>query len=127
MGTNNTNNVSVKVKKLAEAIFEECKKDGEPVTFEEAVEMAEMEIQAKTEVKRYEQADTPKEKKPKIRKVDETKKRLLDDFRVLLEGLQADIISVKTETEINFDFEGDNYTIKLTRHKPKKNNNFCIY
>ena len=109
----------MKKEDLILAIMKECEADGEPVTREEAEEMAEMEIKAGN-VKRYEQSDKPRKKAVKERKVDETKKRLLADVRVLLEGLGASEVKVKTETEIAFLFDGDRYTFKLTKHRPPK-------
>lgn len=100
-------------------IMKECEQDGEPVTRAEAEEMAEMEIKAGG-VKRYEQSEKPRKKVQKERKVDETKKHLLDCTRVLLEGLGAEQVTVKTETEIAFLFGGDSYTMKLTKHRPPK-------
>lgn len=105
--------------KLIEKIMKECEQDGEPVTREEAEEMAEMEIKANG-IKRYEKSDKPRKAVKKERKVDETKKRILMDCKVLLEGLGAEIVSVKTETEISFTFEGEEYGLKLTKHRPKK-------
>lgn len=106
--------------KLALLIMKECEKDGEPVTKEEALEMAEMEIKANKDVKRYEKSDKPRKKSTRERKVDNTKKRLLNNCKVLLEGLGAVITEIKTETEINFNFNDENYTLKLIKHRPKK-------
>lgn len=76
------------VEKLAQKIFAECEKDNEPVTMEEAVEMAEMELKSKENCKRYEvsaEKVQKKEKKaPKTVKVS-TEKAELFDF--LWEGL----------------------------------------
>lgn len=109
-----------KFEKLVNSIMKECEADGEPVTREEAEEMARMEIGEK-EIKRYEQAEKPKkERKSKERKVDEEKGRLLADMKTLLEGLGADIESVKTETEIKFGYGGNSYTLKLTKHRSPK-------
>lgn len=74
------------LEKLAKQIFDECAKDGEPVTMEEAMEMAQMEIGAK-EVKTVNRAVEPKkdsEKKPKIVQVSQEKQEL---FSILWEGL----------------------------------------
>lgn len=109
----------MKKEDLILAIMKECEADGEPVTREEAEEMAEMEIKAGT-VKRYEQSDKPRKRATKERKVDETKKRILTNVRILLEGMGATEASVKTETEIAFLFGGDRYTMKLTKHRPPK-------
>ena len=106
--------------KLIERIIKECEKDGEPVTKEEAAEMAEMEIKASS-IKRYEKnLDKKRQPSKRERKVDETKKRLLDNVRVLLEGLNADILNIKTETEIMFSFQNEEYSFKLVKHRKKK-------
>lgn len=105
--------------KMIEKIMKECEQDGEPVTREEAEEMVEMELKANGN-RHYEKSDKPRKSTPKERKVDETKKRLLTDFRMLLEGLGVENLTVKTETEIAFSFEGDEFSLKLIRHRAKK-------
>ena len=105
--------------KLIAKIMKECEQDGEPVTREEAEEMAEMEIKANG-IKHYEKSDKPRKAVKKERKVDAIKKRLLMDCKVLLEGLGAEILGVKTETEVAFTFEGEEYSLKLIKHRPKK-------
>lgn len=105
--------------KLIEKIMRECEQEGEPVTREDAEEMAEMEIKANG-IKRYEQSDKPRKATKKERKVDTTKKRLLMDCKALLEGLGAEVLNVKTETEVTFNFEGEEYSLKLVKHRPKK-------
>jgi hypothetical protein len=107
------------LEKLTAKIMKECEADGEPVTREEAEEMAKMELKASGN-RHYEQSEKPRKAVKKERKVDETKKRLLADCRVLLEGLGAQTLSVKTETEISFLFDGDEYSLKLVKHRPKK-------
>lgn len=54
------------------------------------------------------------------RKVDETKKRILEYCRIPLEGAGAEVLEMKTETEILFAFQGETYTLKLTKHRPPK-------
>ncbi len=105
--------------KLIARIMKKCAQDGEPVTKEEAEEMAEMEIKA-NDIKHYEKSDKPRKAVKKERKVDATKKRLLMDCKALLEGLGAEILGVKTETEVTFTFEGEEYSLKLIKHRPKK-------
>ena len=107
------------LEKLTAKIMKECEADGEPVTKEEAEEMAKMELKASGN-RHYEQSEKPRKAVKKERKVDETKKRLLADCKVLLEGLGAQTLSVKTETEISFLFDGDEYSLKLVKHRPKK-------
>ena len=105
--------------KLIARIMKECAQDGEPVTREEAEEMAEMEIKASRN-RHFEQSDKPRKAAKKERKIDATKKRLLMDCKVLLEGLGAEVLNVKTETEVTFNFEGEEYSLKLIKHRPKK-------
>lgn len=105
--------------KLIENIMKECARDGEPVTREEAEAMAEMEIKANAD-RHYEKSDKPRKNTPKERKIDETKKRLLMDCKTLLEGLGAKVTNVKTETEISFLFNSEEYSLKLVKHRPKK-------
>ena len=68
--------------------------------------------------RRYEQS---KVRKPvhKERKVDETKGHLISETKTLLETLGATDLKVKTETEINFNYDDNNYTFKLTKHKKR--------
>lgn len=54
------------------------------------------------------------------RKVDETKKRLINNYRVLLEGMGAVIEPLKTESEMHFTFENAHYTVKLIKHREPK-------
>ena len=105
--------------KLIEEIMKECEKDGEPVTREEAEEMAELELKA-SGTRHYEKSNKPRKNTKKERKVDETKKRLLNDCKVVLESLGANVTNVKTETEITFVFENEEYSLKLVKHRPKK-------
>lgn len=109
-----------KLEKLIATIMKECEQDNEPVTYDEAKEMAEIELRAKKECRRYEQSDKPRKKAEKVRKIDEEKGRLLTEVRTLLEGLGADVIATKTETEVEFMFNDNHYTIKLTKHRPPK-------
>lgn len=107
-----------KFEKLITTIMKEAEADGEPVTYEEAKEMAEMEMNAP---KRYEHEEKPRKKAEKVRKVDEEKKEILSGLRVYIEGKGAENITVKTETEVSFTLNGNAYTLKLTKHRPPKN------
>lgn len=77
-----------KVQKLAEELKKEFAKDGEPITDEEAIEMATMELGAK-EIKNYVATEKVKRKtsKPKVVKVSDEKKRL---FQVVFSALQSE-------------------------------------
>ena len=105
--------------KLIEKIMKECEQDGEPVTREEAAEMAEMEIRANAD-RRYETSDKPRKSANKERKVDTTKKEILNNCRVLVEGMGAKTLEIKTETELVFTFEEEEYSLKLIKHRAKK-------
>lgn len=71
------------------------------------------------EVKRYEKGDKPRAKAKKERKIDENKKYLLDIVHKALEPF-VKVTEIKTETEIKFVRNDEEYTIKLTKHRPKK-------
>lgn len=72
------------------------------------------------EIRRYEQAEEKKERKPRERKVDEDKLFIFTKVKDLFEELELAEISLKTETEISFLFNGASYSLKLTKHRPPK-------
>lgn len=115
--------------KLIEAIMAECEKEGEPVTAEEAAEMAEMEIKAGN-VKRYEQASATKTKTKREVKKDPNK---IDIINFIFEAFDNVVIpSGKGDTcmrnmvikndqrEITFNYNGAEYSLTLTKHRPPK-------
>ena len=70
------------LEKLAKQIFDECAKEGEPITMEEAQEMAQMEINAKG-IKIGARATEPKaekEKKQRIAQVSAEKQKIFKDI-----------------------------------------------
>ena len=105
------------VNALAKKIFAECEKDGEPVTMEEALEMAKMEMKATKSTVHETKAGN---KKGRPRKVDEVKKHLLACIKVLLEGLGATETTLNNEVELTFNYETDNYSIRLIKHRKEK-------
>lgn len=100
--------------KLILQIMKECEADGEPITREEAEEMAEMEIKAKG-LKHYEQSEKPRKKPTRERKIDTDKLEILKRVKCLLEGYGY---KVELEKEVALHF--GEYTLKLTRHRPQK-------
>ena len=73
------------------------------------------------DLKRYEQADKPRKKMEKTRKVDTDKKYLLEEVSKCLADVdELEIISMKNEVELSFKFKMEDYTIKLTKHRKKK-------
>ena len=105
--------------KLIKQIMVEAEADGEPVTREEAEEMAEMEIKAKG-IKNYTQGEKKKKKKKAERKIDTEKADILN---WLMRGLyEVGGISCTTENEnkLHFVYNENEYTVNLVRHRPPK-------
>lgn len=85
---------------------------------EDAEEVAKMELKAKG-LKRYEQSDKPRAKTQKERKIDYEKQFLLNLVEKGL-GTTVNQVQRKTETELSFEYGGNNYTLKLTKHRKEK-------
>ena len=107
------------LEELAKELYNEALEDGEPVTEDEALEMARMELGAK-EIPNYTQATVKKERKPRERKVDETKKFILETVRDVIHDDFDSEVSMENETDIHFTYRGDKYSLKLTKHRPPK-------
>lgn len=114
------------LEELAKEIYNEALEDGEPVSEDEALEMAKMELGAK-EIPNYTQAAVDKKsKKPRERKVDLNKKEILGEIKILLEGKQLNCgydvpdVVMENETDLHFTMYGENYSLKLTKHRPPK-------
>lgn len=116
--------------KLIKQIMIECEKDGEPVTYEEAAEMAEMEIKAKTDCRRYEREEkqnkptnrTPKiddEKVAIIKSVTEQLNRFVKSDAKEIEGAK-NIKIANIQKEITFTVGENEYSLTLTKHRKKK-------
>lgn len=88
---------------------------------EENAEIEEMTAKAK-EIRRYEKADKPKSKSKKERKVDTVKLFIIEVIQESLQQLEQfeNIEIVNPEREIAFTIGKDNYSITLTKHRPKK-------
>ena len=111
-----------KFEKLVFEIIQDAKKDGEPVTREEAEEMAKMELGAK-QIKRYEQAEKPRKKreKPKTVKVSDEKISL---FCTILDSLdqnehveRENIKVLKPNKLIQVTINGINFKIDLIQSR----------
>ena len=107
--------------KLIAEIMADAEKDGEPVTREEAEEMADMELGAK-EIKRYETTDKPKEKKKREVKLDEVKVEFLELIAEYMKTIVPCVNPsiVNPQKEITFRIGEDDYSLTLTKHRPKK-------
>lgn len=101
--------------KLIEQIMKECLADGEPITREEAEEMAEMEIKAKG-IKNYAQSEKPKERKPREKKIDEQKKKIIEIIAKALTDNGYGAIITNVDKTIDFDC----YTVNLVKHRKKE-------
>lgn len=110
-----------KREKLIEKIMAECEADGEPITRQEAEEMADMEIKANG-LKNYTQAEV--EKKPKKKrevKKDATKIEIIKNiYNLLLTTDLSDVTIENEQREITFTLNNENYSLVLTKHRPKK-------
>lgn len=82
-------------------------------------EQQELEEKAKKNLKRqYEiNPDKVRKKVEKERKINFTKKMLLENFAETLECLNITDYTTFTETEIDFKYNDKTYTLKLTEHK----------
>ena len=106
------------IESLAKKIKRQCEEDGEPVTIEEAREMAEFELKAR-HVNRV-GGDTEKKKPTRVRKVDATKGMILKEVQTLLENLGAINTALNNEVELSFNYNNDNYSLRLIKHRVKK-------
>lgn len=107
------------IESLAKKIQKQFADDGEPVTIEEAREIATLELKSRGLARVMSENEQGK-KKPKPRKVDTTKEKLLKRIMTLLEEMGATDCSTETETALSFTYELDNYTIRLVKHRAKK-------
>lgn len=105
--------------KIIERIIKECAEDGMPVTRAEAEEMAEMEINSKGIVERG-NAEKKTERKPRERKVDTTKLEIMQVIDDAICDIADNVEERKNETDLHFTYNGEKYSIKLTRHREKK-------
>jgi hypothetical protein len=108
--------LDLSIAEACELILEESGKIEESEETTKAIKQAE-----KNAPRRYEHSEQ-KERKAvkKERKVDETKGHLLTCVATLLDGMGAENLALKTETEVKFVYKGDSYTFKLTKHRPPK-------
>lgn len=104
---------------LTAEIMRSMAEDGTPVTKAEAEEMAKMEIGAK-EIRRRETSGRAKKiNTPKPRKIDPDKLKL---FSLLTEAVGdfTNDMKCKNEAEFSFTYNGNAYTVRLVKHRPKK-------
>lgn len=100
--------------KLVKSIMADAENDGEPVTLEEAKEMARMELKASENKSRYEKSDKPR--KPRTVKKDPEKVAIIADVCELLRAEGYDAQIVNDTRQIDFGL----FSLTLVKHKPPK-------
>lgn len=84
-------------------------------------EQEELDKKAKMGARHYEKSANPRKNVKKERKIDKNKLEILN---LILKSFENDsniaITGQKTETELYFEYENNKYTVKLTKHRPKK-------
>ena len=109
------------LEKLAKQIFDECAKEGEPITMEEAQEMAQMEINAKG-IKIGARATEPKaekEKKQRIAQVSAEKQKIFKDIVNFLQK-NYDISVEKDNKLLKITEKGKVFKLDLIETRQKK-------
>lgn len=99
--------------KLVISIMEDAEKEGEPVTREEALEIARMEMKANEEKRHYEKSDT---KKKRVVKKDPEKLKIIAMLNDFLKSEGYDSTIANDTRQIDFGL----YSLTLVKHKPKK-------
>lgn len=102
-----------------EKLIQEIMKDLD-CSREDAEEVAEMEIKAKG-IKRYEKAKEQKPRKKREIKLDEDKVKIINFLERVLTDSDALQVEIKNaQKEITFKFNGADYSLTLTKHRPPK-------
>lgn len=84
-------------------------------------EQEEIDKKAKAGGRHYEKSANPRKNVKKERKIDYNKADLLQIIKdALFDDENVVITGQKTETELYFSYFDEKYTIKLTKHRPKK-------
>ena len=111
------------IEKLAVKLMKEFEADGEPVTKEEALEMAEMEIKAKG-IKNYVQSTPEKAIKKREVKLDAEKVKIIEILANHLKEVKEvsfeNVTIANPQKEITFKIGGAEYSISLIKHRPPK-------
>ena len=103
---------------LTAEIIQQMAEDGTPVTNEEAAEMAKMEINSR-QINRYTSSGNKKVSR-KPRKIDPDKLFLIQILDDSLCDVADNVQERKNESEINFIYNENFYTVKLIKHRPKQ-------
>lgn len=102
--------------KLINQIMAEAERDGEPLTKEEAEEIAEMELNAKGMIPRGE-SETPQKSKRKPPKKDPEKVKIISEiYDFLLTKGYENVNIINEQREISFN----DFSVTLIKHRTKK-------
>jgi hypothetical protein len=105
------------LEKLAKQIMKEAEADGEPVTLEEALEMAQMEVKAKTSGADKVSVGAAPKKERKPRPLDAEKVEIIKKFYdFILTNLDESATIINEQREVAFG----EYSIQLIKHRAKK-------
>ena len=110
--------LEISISEACDLILEESGKVEESA--ETKAEIKAKETADRKNKRRYEKSDKVRKTSIKERKVDATKGFLLGKVKEVVDAVGGSNISVKTETELHFTYEGAEYTFKLTKHRPPK-------
>ena len=69
--------------------------------------------------RKYNKSDKPRKPTTRERKVDEDKLTLITHIEKAISEL-AELEARTNETDLHFSFNGSDYSVKLTKHRPKK-------
>lgn len=108
-----------KIHDLAVEIMKDAEINNEPITLEDAMEMAEWELKEKAH-RRYEKSDTPRKKSERVRKVDPDKLFIIESLDDCLCDIADNVGERKNESEIHFEYNDSKYTLKLIKHRAPK-------
>lgn len=75
------------------------------------------EVESKPQKRRYVKSDKERKPSTRTRKVDEEKKVLIEKLASVIDAKDK---VIKTETEFSFSMNGNEYTVKLIKHRKKK-------
>ena len=106
------------VEKLAKKIFDECAKDGEPVTVTEAMEMAEMELKS-AKVNKKVTEKSKKERKPRVYVASNEKKEIFSEIYDILSSIYQTNIVIP-DKKIQILLNNKSFTLDLVENRPKK-------
>lgn len=110
--------------KLAEKIMLQCAHDGEPVTYEDALEMADYELKAKG-VKNYTESEDFTEKiakKTRKRNISDEKKQIFNDLNAFLIE-KYDFIILTPYKKVEISLNGKTFTLDLIEKRSKVDEN----